>query len=208
MPTTINAIPNGWTFWDKMNHDVSVSKFALWMSLQPSPTAVKEVEEFFGCKNEVVFTRTSKFGDTENLEKEIFSLKAKQDHNPKGLTRKEERRLYRLEEKLEKCEQVRVWEVTLPDSYQVKAGIKVLVTEKPSLAEYDRVGLYVYVSRLRRLAQKSLRGTTGIGFPFIGTFWAHLTDSKYGIRCLDTQGEFAKCTRAKGDERAFALPSI
>lgn len=205
--STINAIPNGWTFWDKMNHDLSLRETAAWMVTQPKLDTVKAVESFYGT--EVIFSRTDKFGDTESIEKNIFSLKAKAKHDAKGLTRKEERRLDKLEQKLEKSGKVRVWEVTLPREYKVKSGIKVLVTEKQGRSEFFPVGFRIYVSRLRRLVQPSMLGTTHIGrVPFLGTFWAHLTDSKYGIRCLDMQGDFAKYTRATGYERSVAVPSI
>jgi len=206
--STINAIPNGWTFWDKMNHDLSLQQTAAWMVTQPKLDTVKAVEEFYGT--EVIFSRTDKFGDTESIEKEIFSLKAKAKHDLKGLNRKEERRLDKLEQKLEKSGKVRVWEVTLPEEYKVKLGIKVLVTEKQDRSEIFPVGYRIYVSRLRRLMQPSMLGTTHIHkrAPVVGTVWAHLTQSKYGIRCLNTQGDFAKYTRSTGVERSVAVPSI
>lgn len=205
--STINAIPNGWTFWDKMNHDLSLQETAAWMVTQPKIDTVKAVESFYDT--EVIFSRTDKFGDTESIEKEIFSLKAKAKHDPKGLTRKEERRLDKLEQKLEKSGKVRVWEVALPREYKVKFGIKVLVTEKQDRSDFFPVGFRIYVSRLRRLVQPSMLNTTHIGrLPFFGTFWAHLTDSKYGIRCLNTQGDFAKYTRSTGYKRSVAVPSI
>jgi hypothetical protein len=206
--SNFTAIPNGWSFWDKMDHDNNTKEFALWMSLQPKPETVKEVEEFYGT--EVIFTRTNKFNDTEKLEQKIFSLQAKARYGVPGLSRREENRLARLEDRLEATGKVRVWVITLPRDYKVKAGFKVLVTEKSGrIAEFSPVSLRVYVSRLRRLVQPSMLGTTKIGpIPFLGTFWGHLTDTMLGIRCLSTQGDCAKYIRSKGVRRSIASPSI